>query len=104
VLQLLGVSPADDDVIEENRGREPFHPERDGLAPFLLPEFLGKRLGYVNDYSTNDLKGHEVSISGVAFSSEVGEKIVKEERRAGDMGHSRRKSSARMVPALWASA
>ena len=40
LLQRLGVPSADDDVIEEKRGREPFHPERDGLAPFLLPELL----------------------------------------------------------------
>jgi len=37
-LQLLGVSAADDDVIEEQCGREPFHPECNGIAPLLLPE------------------------------------------------------------------
>ncbi len=40
LLQLLRVSAADDEVVQEKRGREPFDPERDGLAPLLLPELL----------------------------------------------------------------
>ena len=47
LLQLLGVPSADDDVIEEKRGREPFHPERDRLAPLLLPELLEPASSYV---------------------------------------------------------